>query len=205
VTTYEHLGLGDLVERCTNRKQRRDDLCHHDPMFVDGECFFGQCDAAQSHLRNQGVGNGDVFLFFGLFADEFTGEPHHRFFGYMRVEQVHTISSAPLPFLEKLQLLRHPHVLGIKSANNTVYWGEGALAKRAWHSLRLTKPRSSSSHWIVPSWLRTFGLTYHPNPGCWVGDEELISARRGQEFVCDIGNDPRARAWMDYIIAEIRG
>jgi hypothetical protein len=30
--------------------------------------LFGQVDRAQGHLRNQGVGPGDLFLFFGLFS-----------------------------------------------------------------------------------------------------------------------------------------
>ena len=29
--------------------------------------LFGQDSAAETHLRNQGVGTGDIFLFFGLF------------------------------------------------------------------------------------------------------------------------------------------
>ena len=69
-TTYDALGLGDVVERVTRGRIARDHLCHEDPMFTGGECLFGQCGSAQSHLRNNGVGLGDVFLFFGLFADE---------------------------------------------------------------------------------------------------------------------------------------
>jgi hypothetical protein len=173
-------------------------------MFVDGECIFGQCDAAQSHLANQKVGIGDVFLFFGLFADERSGERHHRFFGYMKIQQVHVVASAPPTFLKELDQLRHPHVLGIRSANNTVYRGEGVSAARASDSLRLTKRGRSPSHWIVPSWLQTIGLTYHSKPERWVGDGELLSVARGQEFVCHVGEDPRARAWVDHMIEEIR-
>ena len=61
-TTYDHLGLGEIVERVTRGKIARDHLCHEDPMFAGGQCLFGQCGAAQSHLRNRGVGIGDVFL-----------------------------------------------------------------------------------------------------------------------------------------------
>lgn len=86
ITTYDHLGLGEIVERVTRDRIPRDHLCHEDPMFTDGQCLFGQCGAAQSHLRNQGVGTGDVFLFFGLFSDERTGERHHRIFAYLQVD-----------------------------------------------------------------------------------------------------------------------
>jgi hypothetical protein len=38
------------------------------PRPADWRPLFGQVDRAQSHLRNQGVGPGDLFLFFGLFS-----------------------------------------------------------------------------------------------------------------------------------------
>jgi hypothetical protein len=63
-TTYGDLGLGDLVSAASRGKLGADDYCHQDPMFTGaGECLFGQCGAAQTHLVNQGVGVGDIFLF----------------------------------------------------------------------------------------------------------------------------------------------
>lgn len=55
-TTYSDLGLGKTVARLSRGRNDGASMCHHDPMFVNGECIFGQCDAAQSHLANQGVG-----------------------------------------------------------------------------------------------------------------------------------------------------
>ena len=52
----------------------------------------GQCGAAQSHLANQGVGEGDVFLFFGLFAGE-NGARHHRIFGWLEAQNVEPIAA----------------------------------------------------------------------------------------------------------------
>jgi hypothetical protein len=95
-TSYRDLGLGDLVEQVSRGRIAADHLCHEDPMFFGGRCLFGQCGAAQSHLRRQGVAFGDVFLFFGLFADEHSGERHHRIYGYMRVDQI--IEGAELAF-----------------------------------------------------------------------------------------------------------
>jgi hypothetical protein len=86
-TTYGNLRLGDLAGTASRGKLNADDLCHHDPMFTvptssgDGTCLFGQCGAAQTHLANQGVGIGDVFLFFGLYREEESREAHHRIFG----------------------------------------------------------------------------------------------------------------------------
>ena len=203
-TTYEDIGLGDLVERVTRGKIGRYHRCHHDPMFVGGECLFGQCDAAQSHLANQGVGVGDVFLFFGLFADEATGERHHRFFGYMRVVEVHPVETLSSSTWDALVALKHPHAFGIRSANNTIYRGEGAMTSSAPAELRLTRPGGPWSQWTVPPWLHERGLSYHGNPARWTDETGLHAVARGQEFVCDIGDDRQPRAWAESLIEQIR-
>ncbi|WP_166037182.1 hypothetical protein [Sphingosinicella sp. YJ22] len=203
-TTYDDLGLGSYVTRATRGRIDGAHLCHHDPMFVHGECIFGQCDAAQSHLANQGVGVGDTFLFFGLFADEKTGERHHRIFGYLRVAERHVVQAMDEAVRDELARLCHPHVLGIRTANNTVYRGEGATAAHSADALRLTRAGGPLSHWAVPAWLRGRGLTYHSKPSRWIGEDGLYSVARGQEFVCDIGDDSVAHAWVDDIIRVIR-
>lgn len=203
-TSYEDLGLGDLVERVTKGRIGRDHLCHDDPMFVGGTCIFGQCDAAQSHLDNQDVGVGDTFLFFGLFADEVTGERHHRFYGYMRVAERHAVATMACGVRDEFVRLRHPHVLGISSANNTIYRGEGGEASHAPDGLRLTRTGGPLSRWAVPGWLGERGLSYHGAPSRWNGDRELNSVARGQEFVCDIGDDHRAHEWLEDVIRMIR-
>ena len=37
-TSYEQLGLGDVVEQQTRGRIGRDHLCHEDPMFFDNFC-----------------------------------------------------------------------------------------------------------------------------------------------------------------------
>jgi hypothetical protein len=199
-TTYGDLGLGELVERVTQGRIGRSHLCHEDPMFADGRCWFGQSGAAQSHLRNRGVGPGDVFLFFGLFADEHTGERHHRLFGYLRVDTLVLPSAGGLGGLER----PHPHTLGEWDANNTIYCGEGAAASRAHDALRLTQPGGPLRHWIVPDWLRARGLSFHGKPQCWLADGRLKVVSRGQEFVADIGDDAVALEWLGGVIERIR-
>jgi hypothetical protein len=204
VTTYEQLGLGDLVEKMTRSKIARDRLCHDDPMFVGGQAIFGQCSAAQSHLKNQGVGVGDVFLFFGLFADETSGEWHHRIFGYMRIDDIMSRPSATVPFHELDDLPRvHPHTLGEWNANNTIYRGIGRNANVADDDLRLTQPGGPLQRWKVPTWLKDTGLSYHGKYERWVGTDRLEIVGRGQEFVADIGAQSRPRRWLDKIIATI--
>ncbi|MDR6847721.1 hypothetical protein J2Y57_000916 [Sphingomonas sp. BE137] len=170
-------------------------------MFVDGQCIFGQCGAAQSHLSNQGVGVGDIFLFFGLFADEATGERHHRIFGYLRVEEAAAPSS-----LAALDLLArpHPHTIGEWNANNTVYRGEGGVARIAHSALRLTQPGGPLRQWIVPKWLSEAGLSFHRKPERWLVADRLEIVARGQEFVTDVSDNRLALDWTNEIIGLIR-
>ena len=69
--------------------------------------------------------------------------------------------------------------------------------------MRLTRAGGPLNRWRVPRWLRAHGLTYHDRPERWTAPDELDSARRGQEFVCDIGEAPEPRQWLERIMAEI--
>lgn len=201
VTTYSALGLGDHAAKASRGKLGADDLCHHDPMFLEnGVCAFGQCGAAQTHLERQGVGLGDVFVFFGLFAQEETGEPHHRIFGYLRVAQMVPLSGgAP----EELVALGHPHALAMHHSNDVIWRGEGRTALHASDALRLTVPEGPPSLWNRPDWLKRGGLSYHDRPERWLRGGRLQSVARGQEFVADIGRREAPRKWLEGVIAEI--
>ena len=201
-TTYADLQLAEHAEKASRGKVTADDLCHHDPMFRDnGECIFGQHSAAQTHLERQCVDVGDVFVFFGLFAEEATGEAHHRIFGYLRVrEKIHLDGGAP----SDLVRLKHPHALAMHSRNDVIWRGEGALAKRASKALRLTVPAGPPSLWWRPEWLRQGGLSYHDRADRWLTGGRLRSVARGQEFVADVGRRKAPKEWLDRIIAEIK-
>ena len=201
-TTYADLGLGDRAEAASRGKVRAEDLCHHDPMFPgDGTCVFGQCGAAQTHLERQGVDVGDVFLFFGLFAEEATGEPHHRIYGYLEVAETIPLSGgAP----DDLIALGHPHALAMYHRNDVVWRGEGATASRASDVLRLTVPGGPPSVWQRPDWLKRGGLSYHDREDRWLRGGKLRSVARGQEFVADIGRRRTPREWLARMLDEIR-
>ena len=203
-TTYADLGLGALVEHATRGRVRPDAPCHHDPMFVNGECWFGQCGAAQTHLANRGVGRGDVFLFFGLFREEASGEPHHRLFGWLEVEEVVPLADCAPARLAPFVAAGHPHALGMHAANDTIYRGPGGVARRALPALRLTVPEGPPSLWAIPDWLRQTGLSYHDRPERWLRNSRLKSVARGQEFVADIGRRQRPRAWLARVLALMR-
>ena len=205
-TTYDDLGLGEVVAQATKGRLNGASGCHHDPMFEAGRCAFGQTGAAQSHLSNNGVGVGDVFLFFGLFGNLDRSDRHHRIFGYLEVEEV----IAPGPSPDREHLLHgftrpHPHAIGNWHPNNTIYVGKGMTAVAAGLGLRLSSADGLASRWNVPPWLRRAGLTYHAKPERWGRDNTLQAAARGQEFVSDVSGVTEAIPWLDRILTEISG
>ncbi|WP_374408611.1 hypothetical protein [Pelagerythrobacter sp.] len=204
-TTYGDLGLGDHAERASRGRIGGSELCHHDPMFLaGGTCLFGQCGAAQTHLANRGVGEGDVFVFFGLFREEAGGEPHHRIFGYLEVEEVVDLARCDGAALAELQALDHPHAIAPHARNDTIYRGPGVMASTAPDALRLTVPGGPPSLWQRAEWLRRGGLSYHDRADRWLPGGRLRSVARGQEFVADVGRRKAPREWLARVLAAIR-
>lgn len=204
-TTYHNLGLGDLVAKQTRGRITGAHLCHADPAFHGGRCALGQTGAAQSHLQKQGVGIGDTFLFFGLFDNPDTQRCEHWIFGYLIVEAMRPVGTAPKPAaLPEGISYPHPHSLGAWHANDMIYLGEGACGPRAHSGLRLTANNGLTSIWRVPDWMKSCGLSYHGRPERWLGDGTLKTVGRGQEFVCDLSNSSEGRKWVARIIRLIR-
>ncbi len=205
-TTFGDRGLGGYAAKASRGRLGDDNLCHDDPMFLEAgvhakTCVFGQCGAAQTHLERQGVGVGDVFVFFGLFAEEATGEPHHRIFGYLRVEEMmHLSEGVPQELID----LDHPHAIAMHASNDVIWRGEGQVAARASNALRLTIPGGPPSLWRRPAWLKHGGLSYHDRAERWLPGGKLQSVARGQEFVADIGRRQAPRDWLAEVIAEIK-
>jgi hypothetical protein len=205
VTTYGDLGLGDIVERVTKGRLTQTSLCHHDPIFEHGQCAFGQTGAAQAHLCSNAVTKGDLFLFFGLFADTDGRDRHHRIFGYLEVQSVNALGAEPnLSDQPNGFSGRHPHTIGEWNPNNTIYIGHGCVATAAASCLRLSIPGEQVSRWRVPHW-RAAGLTYHGRSDRWLSDTTLMVVGRGQEFVSDISMTPDAAAWLEDVKAATRG
>ncbi|TIX49469.1 hypothetical protein [Alteraurantiacibacter aquimixticola] len=196
--SYASLGMAHYVEEASGGSLGGEDKAHLDPMFRDdGTCLFGQCSAAQTHLENQGVGPGDLFLFFGLFR-EGKERPHHRIFGWMWVEEVVRHGD---PEMEQLAKLGHPHALTPHGSNDAIWVGRGTEARSTHPELRLSEEGGPPSFWRVPPWLERVGLSYHDKPERWLGKGRLQSVARGQEFVADIGNDEEAHEWAHRVLA----
>ena len=180
--------LATLVEDLTGGRIRGEYRCHLDPDLQSGALprppgwrpAFGQHGAAQGHLAREGVGPGDLFLYFGLFqsTERVAGgrlryvrrvPPVHRLFGWLQVSEVVTVGSdtagarAVHPWLSD-----HPHVNGPSwRANNTIYVSTrslniggsetrakgGDLFSGPDDRLTLTAPGTSRcSHWRLPGW-----------------------------------------------------
>ena len=200
--------------------------CHLDPDLVAASMptrpegwrpSLGQVGAAQSHLTDQGIGPGDLFLFFGWFRRAerthtglrfVPGAPDlHVFFGWLEIGEVVPMGPEdPVPsWLEA-----HPHAgpRFRRRANNTVYaaapassWhdGPGAGVFDAHPDLVLTAPGMSRSRWALPRHLRRCPLTYH-SARSWRSDH-FQSAAIGQEFV--LTPDSRAIDWVRTLLTRV--
>lgn len=171
---------------------------------------FGQIDAAQSHLSNQGVGVGDLFLFFGWFRQverirhiyRYTGASFHAIFGYMQVGEIITRKEDVPDWLKD-----HPHACSEErwKRNNALYIGADRLSFNpslpgagplSFHEdLILTRPGASRSVWGLPDFFRDIPITYNAN--AWKEDG-FHSAAKGQEFVFTA--DERVMDWLSGII-----
>jgi hypothetical protein len=211
------LNLGSVVRDLTRGHVRPDWRAHLDPDLDRRSLprrrgwrpLFGQCAAAQGVLKNQGVGPGDVFLFFGWFRRSEWKDGRLRFvrkapnlhvlFGWLTVGEVLRIGEDPVPAWAE----GHPHLVDVDRPNNTLYVAADAgLFPRYDDRLRLTVPGASRSVWRLPGWFHPGRgrppLGAHGDPSRWSRDGEdtiLRSVARGQEFVLDGAAYPEADAW----------
>ena len=231
--------LPKLVVDLTKGKIESSRPCHLDPNISFGARHsrpigwrgaLGQIGSSQSHLANNHVGVGDLFLFWGLFCDvalrsgkwEYVGKPHHLIFGWMEIVDVCRPGANGSKILAEFPWLRdHPHARdgwGIDGTanNNTIYLAPEASTFLPGHNgpgygmlaqgFQLTSDLASKkSIWKVPEWLHPeaggCGMTYHPDTR-WLPGLLLQTAGRGQEFVADIGQRQDALAWVSRLLAE---
>lgn len=228
-TTYGQLSpeLRALAHDLSGGRLSGDQPCHLDP-DIDHAALdvrptgwrgaLGQVSSALSHLRNQHVGVGDLFLFWGLYRRaervnavwRFTGPRRHVMFGWLHVGAVCDIEDDGEGALQRFPWLRdHPHVRPGWQCANAVYVASDrfTLAGRSFpgsgtfqRAFQLTEAGSSlPSIWAVPEWLDPMaggvGMTFHP-PDRWLGQGRLRSAARGQEFVADVTGRADAERWL---------
>lgn len=201
---WRNTSLGPIVESLTNGRVQGRGRCHLDPdLYADAlprlpgwHPALGQVENAQSHLQHQGVGPGDLFLFFGWFrcVERENGStwryvPNarnvHRLFGWLQVSDVVPIvGSLTHARSERPWLSMHPH-LRRHWHYNTVYIASETLNVEGLTTrsgaglfdgdgdrLTLTAPTSTNrSRWRLPSWFYPQGgsplLSYHYDKKLW--------------------------------------
>lgn len=178
---------------------------------------LGQAGAAAAHLANQGVGPGDLFVFWGLYRhtalvdDRLCWDrgraPFHAIFGWLQVGEVVDLERDAVPSWAA----EHPHVVFPLRQRNTLYVaGEvtGALGATAGlcrfsPAGVLSAPGGPCSLWKLPAGCHPHrsgsDLSYHADPGRWRTTAEgtlLQTVARGQEFVTEA-----SEAWLDLVRA----
>lgn len=182
--------------------------------------IFGQIRAAQTHLENEGVKEGDVFLFFGTFKQiKYEGgrlkfvpeEPEmHIIFGYLQVGEKMRIG---LDTKCPRWMNYHPHTDSDRrrGGNNTVYiardtltWDSklpGADTFNYHEGLVLTKEGySKKSRWDLDAIFKEVKISYHSKKS-WKKDGYFQSAAKGQEFV--IHSNKGIEKWVKELISTI--
>jgi hypothetical protein len=232
------IDLGTLVGDLTGGRIRPAHTAHLDPDLDPASLsrdagwrpLFGQAGAAQGHLANQGVGPGDLFLFFGWFqavesvnnrwAYRRDSADVHALFGWLQVERIISVR-APVDVPPWARA--HPHARRPEAVrNNTLYLstrvlrlpdiGEMSLPGAGLFPhylprLQLTKPGRKRSVWELPGWCFPRDghapLTYHGRRQRWQRDGERVTLQtvgRGQEFVLDTAVYPAALPWLQELL-----
>jgi len=134
----------DLMNSLNIKNIKKNSICHLDPDIyrdarkrnVSWKGAFGQIGAAQSHLKNQHIGIGDIFLFFGWFRHVREGEGKrlsyydsnlHVIFGYLQIGEI-------LPVRKDIMipewLKEHPHCSSNRRTinTNTIYISRDRLS-----------------------------------------------------------------------------
>jgi hypothetical protein len=186
--------------------------CHLDPdlrldvtkrQTNDWKPIFGQANGSQTHLKNQKVGIGDIFLFFGWFRQTeivngkysyVQGSPNiHLIFGYLQIGEIH--SNKIFPSYAK----HHPHCIenGKIRPNNCIYVAKdelsfdknlsGAGILKFKNNLVLTKSGMSKSCWDLPDFFKNLDISHHSKNSFKEG--YFKSAAIGQEFVISADNN----------------
>lgn len=230
--TFDEEPVGVLVEQLSNGKVTSSDTAHLDPDLNRGLVArgtewlpaFGQAHRAQSHLANQLVGPGDLFLFYGWFREVerdrglwryVRNAPDvHMIFGWLRVDEVLNIGSDIDSTVARYPGLKgHPHCCGDSFyTNNTIYVGSdaGTFRKMSNHHI-LTAPNETRSVWRLPRAFSPNGrvpMTYHRDSQRWSVYEDgyvrLQTVAKGQEFVLDLEEYPDVHGWIDDVMGSKR-
>lgn len=198
-------------------------LSHFDPDLIAGAYdrsegwrgAFGQAGAALTHLKNNKVEPGDLFLFFGSFKRTFerAGKlqferdyERHIIFGYLKVGEI----LEPTEKEDHTAFKDHPHVQNrdVYHPRNLLYIANnekdyGVFKYR--DELVLTRNGFSKSQWELPMAFdlkRGTTISRHSERDIAIRDGKVLLNSRGigQDFVVE-GN-PEVVEWAERIIGK---
>jgi len=226
---YENIKYTDLLyqdktyyeiikELKENTKIQEKFKCHLDPDIdkhalqreKEWKGLFGQMGSAQGHLRNNNVGIGDIFLFFGWFKETKMknnqlmykkGSPDlHIIYGFLEVGEMYLNDQLPK------RIGYHPHSDNFDNKNNCIYEATDELSInndiqgfgtfKYDKKLVLTKEGESKSRWNLPEYFKDVEITYHTQ-NSWKEDY-FQSASKGQEFIINANDE--VINWAEKII-----
>lgn len=236
--SYKDKSYLDLIKELKpNWKYPDNQAAHLDPDIrkeaynnrsKDWRPIFGQSAAAQGHLKKQGVGIGDIFLFFGSFQEtEYYNQKlqyrknanypkgRHAIFGYLQIGEILELNTDAdydvLPSFSKYHSHANRNFIendGKVRSNNCIYIASDKLSFNSnlpgggtlnYDEKRiLTKKGRNKSMWHLPGFLKELKITYHKEES-FINDY-FQSAAKGQEFV--IQEDEQLTEWVKRIIGE---
>lgn len=231
--------IGDIARDLTRGKTPHHHKAHLDPDLEHGSVnrpqgwrpIFGQSGAATTHIKNQGVVAGDLFLFFGWFrrahlqSGKWSFVPGttgaHVLWGWMLIRDVFPCGAVPADVAR--WGAGHPHLCGPPVLGDSVFvgadelvLGERRLPGTGLFSSRpnrvLTMPGASRTQWLVPAWMHPDAgvatLSYHGDPGRWgdpVGGKcTLSSVAKGQEFVLSSSRGDLVETWLEGLFDDVQ-
>jgi hypothetical protein len=157
---------------------------------------FGQAKTAAKHLHKQGVGHGDLFLFFGWFQkikrngttwSFVSAEPGQNvIFGWLQIEHVGTSANLSSLLQQFPGLCTHPHCVGQRPSNTLyiasarlslpwlqkTYSGGGHFDQFLPKRVLTAQGQPNRSYWRLPGWATGPNakpplMTYHKNSNRW--------------------------------------
>jgi hypothetical protein len=228
IAAPDRKSVGQIIDELAAGAEIGHKGAHLDPDLVRGarprlpgwRPSLGQIGAAGRHLRNEGVSDGDLFLFFGWFrhAEQGADGLHfcrgsngfHAIFGYLEIgKTLRADAHADFP----PWLRDHPHAEPSRMAksSNTVYVATrrlslhpsypGAGVFRFSDRNVLTKNGCSRGRWGLDSTLFRHVKTSYHKESAW-RDEYFQSYPRAQEYV--IHADSPIIAWASRMIRSSR-
>lgn len=211
------VSVGGLVRDLTKGRYEPQTPVHLDPDLnplslpreEQWRPVFGQAGAAESHLQNQQVGPGDLFIFFGWFREvECVGGVYryirtapdlHVIFGWLQVERrIALRTPAQLHAHVPVWAHYHPHCrAAVYEQPDSLYVATphlslpgiqldqpgGGVFRRHTPTLQLTAEGRTRSYWRLPRWLYPGpdrrGLSHHEDLSHWEIDGDSVVLNSG--------------------------